>query len=93
MDARTLRVSWFPPPVESQNGIIVEYLVRISAQETAEQFQHSAAGNMSSLSIGRLHPYYTYTYSIAAGTGIGTGPFNTFRSIKMPEDGKQVNCF
>lgn len=90
MDARTLLVSWDPPPVQSQNGIITEYVVRISAQETAEQFQHTTTGSMSSLSIGVLHPDYTYSYTVAAGTGIGRGPFSIFHSIKMPEDGKQA---
>lgn len=87
MDSRTLLVQWAPPPVESRNGIIVEYVVNISAQETAEQIQHGTTGDMSSLNIRGLHPYYTYTYTVAAGTGIGRGPFSTFHSIKMPEDG------
>ena len=83
-------MSWAPPPAESQNGIITEYVVRFSVQETAEQFERSTTGNTMSLSIGGLHPDYTYTYTLAAGTGIGRGPFSTFHSIRMPEDGKLV---
>lgn len=85
-----LLVSWAPPHLESQNGIITEYLVSIFTQETAEQLQQSTNGNTSSLSIQGLHPDYTYTYTVAAGTGAGRGPFSTFYSIRMPEDSKQT---
>lgn len=90
VDSQTLLVSWDPPPIYSLNGIITEYLARISAQETAEQSQHTTTGNMTSLNIGRLHPDYTYIYTLAAGTGIGRGPFSTFHSVRMPEDSKRV---
>ena len=91
VDARSLHVTWSPPPAESRNGMIIEYVVSISAQETAEQFEQSTTGDMSSLVIGGLHPDYTYSYTVAAGTGIGRGPFSTFRSIKMPEDGNYID--
>lgn len=87
VDSRTLVVYWAPPPMESQNGIIIEYVVNISSLEIAEQFQHRTTGDMSSLNIGGLHPDYTYT---SAGTGIGRGPFSTFHSIRMPEDGNYI---
>lgn len=77
-----------PPPVESHNGILREYVVMLTAQETAEQLQRTTPDNRTSLSITGLHPDYTYTYRVAAGTGIGTGPFSVSRSITMPEDGK-----
>lgn len=82
-------MEWAPPPVESQNGIITEYVVNISALEKPGHFQHRTTGDMSSLTIGGLHPDYTYTYTVGSGTGIGRGPLSTFHSIKMPEDGKQ----
>ena len=57
--------------------------------ETGEQLQHRASGaDTTSLSIGSLHPDYTYTYSVAAVTAIGMGPFSAFRSTRLPEDGK-----
>lgn len=92
-DARTLQVSWAPPPAESQNGVINEYAVRISAQETAEQFLHTTTGGTFSLVIGELHPDYTYTYTVAAATAVGRGPFSVFGTVKMPEDGKHFYQF
>ena len=88
-DSRTLLVTWRPPPEPSRNGIITEYVVNITVMETGEQLQHRASGaDTTSLSIGSLHPDYTYTYSVAAVTAIGMGPFSAFRSTRLPEDGK-----
>ena len=48
-----------------------------------------AVGTATSLSVGSLHPDYTYSYIVAARTSVGIGPFSLPRSIKMPEDGKR----
>ena len=90
LDSRTLQVSWSPPPVSAQNGIITEYVVNASVLETGEMFEQRTTGNATSLTIRALHPDYTYTYVVAAATAIGTGPFSIFRSIRMPEDGKDL---
>ena len=75
--------------MESQNGIITEYVLNVSVLETGEQFQRRAQGTATSLSVESLHPDYTYTYIVAAGTSVGRGPFSMSRSVKMPEDGKK----
>lgn len=87
-DSRTLLITWRPPPVPTQNGIITEYVVNISVMETGEQLQRRATGTASSLSIGSLHPDYTYTYSVSAVTAVGMGPFSSFRLTRLPEDGE-----
>ncbi len=79
---------WDPPHTESQNGIIIEYVVNVTAMETEEHLQLRTTGSMSSLNITSLHPDYTYTYTVASSTGAGSGPFSPFRSIRMPEDVK-----
>ena len=88
VDSRTLRISWSPPPPASRNGIITEYVLSLSVMETGAQSQHRATGSDSSLSISDLHPDYTYTYTLAATTALGMGPFSNFSSIRMPEDGE-----
>ena len=90
VDARTLLVSWTPPPPGSWNGIIREYVVNVLTQETGQQFQLSTTGSASSLRVGGLHPDYTYTYTVGAGTAVGTGSLSESHSIRMPEEGK--NC-
>ena len=90
-DSRTLLITWRPPPLSAQNGIITEYVVNITAMETGEQLQQRATGAASSISIDSLHPDYTYAYSVAAVTAVGMGPFSAFRSTRLPEDGKEAN--
>ena len=34
-----------------------------------------------------LHPYYTYSITVAASTRIGIGPYTVMYFIRMPEDG------
>ena len=86
-DSSTLVINWDPPSVAAQNGIITEYEVEISAQETGELYRYYSAGNLTSLIIEDLHPYYTYAYTVATATAIGRGPFSESDSIRMPEDG------
>jgi hypothetical protein len=57
--------------------------------ETGEQLQRRATGASTSLSIGTLHPDYTYTYSVSALTAVGMGPLSASRSIRLPEDGEE----
>lgn len=66
-------------------------MIGISVQETTDHSQYSTAGNSSFLTIEGLHPDYTYTYMVAAATGVGIGPFSEFYSIRMPEDGNNHN--
>ena len=42
----------------------------------------------SALTISSLHPFYTYTFSVAANT-VGLGPFSEPVNQQMPQDGKE----
>ena len=85
-DSRTLVVMWTPPPEDLQNGIIVDYTVNITVTETGESFQRTTDGNTTLILTG-LHPYYTYSITVAASTSIGIGPYTVVYFIRMPEDG------
>ena len=43
----------------------------------------------TTMTIAGLHPFYTYSCSVAAET-IGFGPFSTMFSVKMPEYGEDL---
>ena len=88
MDSTTLVIEWEPPLIEYHNGIIVDYCVNVTAVETGTMIQ-VATGGITSASIPGLHPFYTYTYVVAAATAIGRGPFTMSSSIQMPTDGKR----
>ena len=44
----------------------------------------------TALHISNLHPFYTYTLTVAAVT-IGPGPYGLMLTVQMPEDGTVCN--
>ena len=84
LNSTTIQVQWEPPPLADQNGMIRSYYLNISVTETGSAFQLPSKTNV--LNISGLHPYYTYTLSVAAVT-IGHGPYSSVFIIRMPEDG------
>ena len=88
VNSTTIQLYWDPPPLADQNGVIRRYLINISVVETGSFFQ--LASQTNTLNISGLHPYYTYTLTVAAVT-IGPGPYGLVLTIRMPEDG--MNSF
>ena len=86
LDSTTLQIEWDDPSIEFHNGLILDYSVNISEAETGRSFQ-LASGGLRSIVIPGLHPFYTYTFVVAASTIVGRGPYTTSHSIQMPEDG------
>lgn len=86
LDSTTLFLNWSAPSEDARNGLIVQYTVNISVSETGMRFQRIVDGS-GTVTLTNLHPYYEYTYIIAAATAVGTGPFSVRSSIRMPQDG------
>ena len=78
----TLTLCWEPPSIESQNGIIWQYVVYITENETDTTTHHYS--NTTQLIISGLHPFYTYKCAVAAET-IGVGPFSAILVIQLDE--------
>ena len=86
-----LAASWDPPSPQHRNGGIVRYVINVTltareeTQVTSGELRtlHTATTN---LSVGSLHPHYTYSYSVAAENSAGVGP-SARTSIIMPEEG------
>ena len=79
-------LSWDPPPLYNQNGIIEYYTVEILEDNTGQVMREST--NETTLRVAGLHPHYIYNCRVAAATGAGIGPFTTFLSLQTLEDGK-----
>ena len=77
-------MQWEPPAPMGTNGIIQEYNVTVTEQETGQVSYHTTT--MLYIVINDLHPFYTYKCTVAAVT-IGIGPITSL-VIQMPEDGK-----
>lgn len=61
------------PPAVDHNGIIRNYTVRTTEENTGRQFLLTSHG--SSQRIDSIHPYYNYTCAVAAVT-VSAGPFS-----------------
>ena len=85
-DSQTLVLSWEAPLPEDRNGIITQYTVNITEMETGTRFQ--LVTDNTTITAFSLHPHYTYSYTVAAETSVGLGPYTTPRAVQMPEDGK-----
>jgi hypothetical protein len=83
LSPESLFVSWLPPPVEMQNGIIQSYSVKV--QTTAVENATVLTSKWLNITIESLHPYYEYLVGVAAET-VGIGPYS-YQTISMPESG------
>ena len=83
--SESITLSWSPPDMQSQNGIIMGYLINVTEIETGETFQVSSA--TTNLVIQSLRPFTTYVCVIAAETSGGTGPFSISLTVQTNESG------
>ena len=81
----SVTLSWKPPETSQQNGVIRSYIVNVREEETGRNF--SVNSTNTELSIGNLHPFYTYHFAVAAVT-ISQGPFTYEYALQTLEDGK-----
>ena len=84
----TATVQWSPPQADLQNGVIQFYSILLVAAETGSVLQYTSTE--LSLTISDLHPYYTYTCTVAAVT-VAPGPGEVIK-FQMLEDGKFFQC-
>lgn len=87
LSSTSVELSWDPPPVDQQNGIITNYYINVTEVETGMVSQLMVTGT-TQLLIDTLHPYYVYNFYISAATTVGQGPYSPAFSIQTPEDGQ-----
>lgn len=86
----SIYLQWDPPAQNLQNGYIVEYRVRVKETDTGTISITTVTD--TSLTLSSLHPYYTYSCSVAAVT-VGIGPYSTAINITTDEAGKSGNTY
>ena len=82
----SLILRWEPPELEDQNGVIIGYVVNVTAVETGMIFQLSSSD--SSLMATGLRPFTTYICRIAARTAVGVGPYSIAVTAVTLQDGE-----
>ena len=86
--AESITLSWSPPDVQSQNGIITGYLINVTAIETGESIQVSST--TTNLVIQSLRPFTVFDCTIAAMTSTGIGPFSIPLTVQTNETGERL---
>ena len=76
---------WDPPPLELQNGVIRHYQIVAFEVDTNTSLAYVATAN-TAFTLGELHPYYTYRFSVQAVT-VAAGPSSMPVSIVTLQDG------
>ena len=85
----SLIVTWFPPIMSLQNGIIREYTVIINDVNTKSS-QTVSVINKTNTIISELKSFHTYSVLVSAST-VGLGPFAEPVIIQMPESSMSIN--
>ena len=74
INSTSISLSWSPPPLPDQNGLIQNYSISVYEVATGTLTPYTTTN--SPITISSLHPYYTYRCSVAAYTSVGEGPQN-----------------
>ena len=80
----SISLSWNPPPFEERNGLIRQYFLAVTRNDTRMVFQQTS--NATATTVQSLHPFSTYIIAVAAET-VDVGPFTEGVVVRLPEDG------
>ncbi len=80
-------LSWSAPPAVNHNGVIHNYTINITEENTGRQFQLTSS--TISQRVESLHPYYNYTCVVSAVT-VAAGPYSELVTTTTLQDGKNV---
>ena len=77
-------LSWSALPTVNHNGIIQNYMINVTEENTGREFQLTSNG--LSHRVESLHPFYNYSCVVAAVT-VAAGPYSTPVRVLTSEDG------
>lgn len=91
LSPRSVSISWLPPSVVGQNGIVLYYILLLFDEQllTGERTINTT---LTSHSFSDLEEYNIYNYSIAAATRVGVGVFSPTIQFTTHEDSTYF-CF
>lgn len=69
-----IQLSWVPPVLQHQNGVIQSYTISVYEMDTNATTVLQQDYLHNSIIVTDLHPYYNYELSVAAFT-VALGPF------------------
>ena len=74
----SILVSWSPPPLENQNGIIILYHLNYSSDEAfaGPDGNFIVNATRTTMLVNGLEEFVTYSFTVAAETSAGIGPYS-----------------
>ena len=88
ISSSAVNLSWQPPLPEQRNGIIIRYVVNVTAVETGEGFELVSV--LDNLTVDSLHPHWTYIFMVSGETSVGVGPPSLAVTATTLEDGNAI---
>jgi len=82
----SVELTWQPPALPHQNGVIIGYVINITSLDSGVIQQLTSSS--TTLRIMNLQPFTVYSCVIAARTAVGLGPFSTIVSVRTMEAGE-----
>ena len=84
---------WSDPLSPQKNGEITGFSVEVCQIDPGGLCRTPLTnGDQTSLTLSSLHPYYVYNWRVAAHTSVGRGPYSSYTSFRMPEDGMSTQA-
>ena len=83
-----ITLTWSPPPIEDQNGVIIGYLLKVTEGTMDNVYQLRLQSQ--TYQNNTLLKFTEYTFAVAAMTAIGLGPFTDSIAVTTPEGGRSV---
>ena len=90
LNSTSLLLTWDPPGYHDQNGVITSFTVTMQEVTTSRLDTHQLQTENFHQLISSLHPYYQYSFRVAANTSVGMGPFSPPISVRTQEDGMLI---
>ena len=87
LNSTAVILTWLPPVLDDQNGIITAYIINLSLEDNDTVPLQYTTSSLSVMLV-ELYPFSTYFVFVAAETGVGRGPFSRGLRISTPEDGR-----
>ena len=87
VSSTSIGVSWDPPPLEDQNGIITGFSLNYSSVRLLAEGTFQLNFTEGMLIVGGLEEFEEYNFTVAAETESGLGPSSVVLSAVTFEDG------
>ena len=88
VSTHSVSLAWAAPPLSSQNGAITGYTVWVSKDANSSGYYLRSKEPYTT--VANLDDDTTYTFTVAANTIVGSGPFSVYVTTKTKNFGENI---